>query len=763
MEMHGFNALDAWPQLLIKGVRWFKIDVAVVTRAACEAHSTFGQPGRGNASDCFTDGGETYCCLGLSGDTGSRPNLADAFNTTNDLLAFFADPANAPLLPSAPLPPGGRPLTIGLDGGGSPGGCLAGCAAAALFVDFLTRWGAIVAERKLAIVGANDVGFGSWFADVDTRCAAPGGCSGADAAIAALPFVSQAGQGWNVPSGAAAARFQVLNEDYDGFAACCASNCWAAAVAPSASQPWLWYEQTGQADFTAFIDRWQGCASLPAARRANISNELVLVSNMAPETLEVYSAPTRALGRGVNAGIAGAAPLTDPWLVAVGEGYALLAARAAGAAGAPTQLFITAAAPGAEPAPLGAPVLGGVVTAAPLTALAWASVAGDDDAAPAAAPYRLLLSAARSGAVAVHAFSPAAGAFADFAACAATPGACEWALPLPAGAALLAAAAACAPLPAALPAAPAALPCALLALVAAPGGGGATLLLSALAPGAPALANATLVRAPVDRGASLALVWNASAAAWDGLAVWSSSANNSGWPAPGGPGTRAYLYAAALAVTAAWPAGAAAAAPTVSVTVSPAPPAAGPPPRVGLGASPRLVASRFHGAAAVALVSTDGVCDAALYTNNADMWRCGLQIPAYDGNLFYSAFQTVPGLLQYDFGAMAAWHSLAAAGGARHLGVCSRDFAHGKFEAATSATAALLPWTAARDGAPPRDELAILVAHDAAALASVAPQWLLCGLPASTNKTGKGWSNLVWDAFSIPSLGDIEAMGGGVF
>jgi hypothetical protein len=184
---------------------------------------------------------------------------------------------------------------------------------------------------------------------------------------------------------------------------------------------------------------------------------------------------------------------------------------------------------------------------------------------------------------------------------------------------------------------------------------------------------------------------------------------------------------------------------------------------VGLGASPRLVAARFHGAAAVALVSTDGVCDAALYTNNADMWRCGLQIPAYDDNLFYSAFQTVPGLLQYDFGAMAAWQSLAAAGGARHLGVCSRDLAHGKFEAATSATAALLPWTAARDGAPPRDELAILVAHDAAALASVAPQWLLCGLPASTNKTGKGWSNLVWDAFSIPSLGDIEAMGGGVF
>ena len=63
IECHGFNALDAWPQLLAKGVRWFKIDVAVATRAACEAFSTFGAPGRGNASDCFTEGGAEYCCL----------------------------------------------------------------------------------------------------------------------------------------------------------------------------------------------------------------------------------------------------------------------------------------------------------------------------------------------------------------------------------------------------------------------------------------------------------------------------------------------------------------------------------------------------------------------------------------------------------------------------------------------------------------------------------------------------------------------------
>ena len=766
MEAHGFNALDTWPQLLAKGVRWMKIDVAVVTRAACAAHSTWGQAGRGNASDCFADGGTEYCCLGLSGDTGSRPALADAFNTTHDLLAFLDDAANAPLLPSAPLPAGGRPLVIGLDAGGSPGGCLAGCAAAKLFTDFLTGWAAVAARRQLAVVGANDVGFSGWFADLDTRCAAPGGCSGTDAVIQALPFVSQAGQGWSVPAGAAAARFQVLNEDYDGFAACCASDCWTAAVAPSAAYPWLWYEQTGQGDFLRMIRAWQGCAALPAARRANISNELVLVSNMAPEAVEVYSAPAAALGRGVNAALAGAAQLSDPWLVSVRagasggrgggdaappQGYALLAARAPGGV---TQLYQMAAAPGEAPAQMGA-ATPGVVVAEPLAALAWASVAGEDDGAPPNAPYRLLLSAGRGGAIAAHAYAPAAGAFADFAGCGA--GACEWAVPLPAGGELLAAAAACAALPQAVPQAPADLPCALLTLTAAPGSGGAVLALRMLAPAAPVLANATLVRARVDRGASLALVYNSTTAAWDGVAVYSSSANESGWPAPGGPGTRAYLYASSLAVAAAWPPGGGGP-PTASIAVAPAPPATGYPPRIGLGASPRLVASRFHGQAAALLVSVDGVCDAALYTNNADMWRCGLQLPTYDSNLFYSAFQTVPGLLQYDFGALGAWRDLAMAAGARHLGICSRNLAHGKFEAAVSASPALMPWTVSRDGAPPRDELALLVAHDAA-LPEVAPQWLLCGLPDS--KVGQNFTGLVWDAFSILSLDDIAAMGGG--
>ena len=235
MEAHGFNALDAWPQLLRKNVRWIKIDLALATRASCEAFSTFGKlPGRGNASECFSEGGAEYCCIALSGDTGSRPALLDPFNTTWDLIALLGDPASSAWLPALDA----HPLRLGLDAGGSPGGCLSGCAGAPLFRAFLLAWGALV-EKGLNVLGSNDNGFVGWFQQLDDQCGG-GGCSGDDAALAALPWVSQAGAAWRVPAGAAGGRFQVLNEDYDSFAKCCSGDCWEPSVAPSAKFPWLW-------------------------------------------------------------------------------------------------------------------------------------------------------------------------------------------------------------------------------------------------------------------------------------------------------------------------------------------------------------------------------------------------------------------------------------------------------------------------------------------------------------------------------------------
>ena len=113
IEVHGFNSLGTWPQLLLKQAGYFKIDVGFATRSACETFSTF--PATGQPSDCFSQGGEEYCCLALSGDTGSRPYLLDPFNTTTDLVAL--------LNTSTQLPHGSArqpQLLIGLDLAAAP-------------------------------------------------------------------------------------------------------------------------------------------------------------------------------------------------------------------------------------------------------------------------------------------------------------------------------------------------------------------------------------------------------------------------------------------------------------------------------------------------------------------------------------------------------------------------------------------------------------------------------------------------------------------
>lgn len=799
-ELHGFNSLDAWPQLLVKGARWLKVDIGVVTRASCEAFSSWAVTG--NRSLCFTERGVEYCCLGLSGDTGSRPNLLDPFNTTDELITFLASPSNAPLLPMLPLPAGARPLMIGLDAGGSPGGCISGCAAAPLFRSFLLQWAALLRTTRVAAYGANDNGFAGWFSDLDTACAT--GCAGDDAAIHGLPFVSQAGASWGVPPGPAAARVQVVNEDVTDFASCCKSNCWRDGVAQSAAFPWLWYEQTGQADFTSFVAEWRACATLPAARAANISSQLAMVSNMATEAFEVFSAPSNALGRGVNVGALGA-QYGRPWLLATPAGgsaageaaFVVLAATAANGSSSPApQLFLTRAAPGSAPghleraalplhaaasgvgsgaagatgAAVGARELaagaldvipgpgevsagsGGLMAEGQLVALSWAAVATYDEDTDTPSRYRLMLSATDDGLVTVCSFDTQEGAL--------SPVGSTWTVPLPVGGALLAGAVACtAPLSAPTPSASDtnALPCAFAAVTSAGtrGAGPLTLTVTALG-GGPALARALLTgphAPPADRGATVALVWDDAAGAFGGLAAWSTSANETGWLSPGGTGTRAYLYASALSLSLV---GVATGPPSAAtVASSPPPPPSGAPPRVGLGAVPRATAARVNGTAALLLTSTDGTCDAALYTNNADMLRCALALPAFDGNLFYSAFQTVPRLLQYDYAPLGAWRALVASNGTQHLSLCSRSIVHGKFERGTSASGALLPWAPALDGQPPRGaSFALLAAHDAGAPELPAPQWLLCGLPAE--KEG-----VVWDSFALVDVTAFEDLEGG--
>ena len=131
--------------------------------------------------------------------------------------------------------------------------------------------------------------------------------------------------------------------------------------------------------------------------------------------------------------------------------------------------------------------------------------------------------------------------------------------------------------------------------------------------------------------------------------------------------------------------------------------------------------------------------------NNADMSHCLLPLPSSDSNLFYSAFQTVPYTLQYDFGSVEAWRGLAEGSAPYpHLGICSTSLTHGKFELGASGSAALFPWMVTQAGGGGGNvtalEVGVLVAHEPAPQGALtAPQWLLCGLP--NTKQGLVWSN----------------------
>ena len=778
-QMHGFNSLGAWPQLLAKHQRLLKIDLGLATKASCEAFSTLGQPGRGSAADCFTQGGGAYCCLAMSGDTGSRPDLLDPFNTSYDLVSLLDDDAMQALLPhGAPSP---QPqMLIALDFGGSPSACLSGCPAAPLVRGFLTAAYAAIQRRNLSVAFALDSGIASWYEELDAACAG-GGCSAADAALAAMPWVAEGGAGW--PAGGASPRTRIVNDDYDSFQQCCASACW--QHAPTAF-PWQWYEQTGQADYEKMLAWWGGCASLPPALRAAPSTALTMVSNEAPEMAEVFSAPSGALGRGLNAPIPGSAGQTLPLTVAV---PLLGSGGGSGGGGAPERALLLlavlpraaglalyslphsgASPPGAPADALDSALLPALGAASPPVALAAAAVAGGDAGdAPSPAPALLLLALA-DGTLASAALDPATGRLLRFAACAsAAPsgGWCTWRLRLEPGAALLSAALLCSaapPLP--LPATVSALnaTCTVAALVAT-AGGGAEVRLAGLGEGGGGAGSGTPV-APralaVDKGGSLAVLWAGAGAAWEGLVVLASRApplapaasappaaaralpfalraNVSAGVEPRWDGARAYQYAAYVSLDAG--SGVVGVVPPVAAGVVPA--------RVGLGSTPRLAALRLRGANHVLLVSSDGQCSEGQYVNNADMSHCLLPLPASDANLFYAAFQTVPYTLQYDYAPLASWRRLAT--GALpypHLGICNPAVMHGKFELGASGAAALFPW-AVVDALPGGGnasaavEVGLVVAHEPAPQGALtAPQWLLCGLP--TTKEG-----LVWSSFQL--------------
>ena len=824
IEAHGFNDLNVWPQLLVKGVRWFKIDVGACTQSSCASFSTWNKvPGRGDESDCWSEGGTSYCCLCLRGDTSSRPNLLDPFNTTYDLVAFLDDASNQGFLPTET----DDELSIGLDFGAGPvfpgpSGCFFGCGAAPLIRKFILTFTTVAQKRGLAIRGSNDVGFGGWFQDLDSRCA-NGQCNADDLMLQAVPWVSQAGVGW--VSGTGSNRFQVLNDDYDGFENACKNAAW--STVPANITPWLWYEQTGQQDYLKMLGWWNTCNTLPPAKRADLTTQLVMVSNLAPEQMEVFSAPSGLTLRGENSEIFGAQTgYVQPWIIAVPSAastsgkvcgncdrFIILAAQSTTATPDGTQIWILPMTGRITPALSEALISTILPTGAdasknPVVAFFLSHCVGEDAIN---SPDAVLITAITSNGNATSViFDPSTASFTTPSSC--KGAACLWSVSLLPGNALVSAAIVCnSSIPATLPSSLSELPCVVVyAQANANGSGDLTLSSSTLLSGSPSLSTTTVAHSvSIDKGAGLTLAWNGAGSSFSGILLYASkfngtldniinmnktdmisalsegsklrlkslgvdvdtsfqsmearrtvidymtqqevslckskSSSTSTSSSITDDGTRAYIYGSSLDISVTW---SSSTTPTISAIIQPTPGTEGPPPRLAVGALPRLSSIRFNTSVLIMAMSTDGSCDAGIYVNNADMTRCGLPDPSFDDDPFYSTFQNVPFTVSYDYGMLSDWVNMVSYPGNGvngRLGMCNKFIQHGKIETGLRPTAAMFPWTVQylnSSDVNPHIEVGLLAVHDAS-VPSMPPQLLLCGEP--TSKKG-----LIWDSWRIP-------------
>lgn len=281
IEVHGFNDLGMWPQVLMKGVRWGKLDFSLCTRASCAAYSTWNTgPNTGNSSDCVSDGSTDLCCICLSGDAGTRPYVFDPFNTSYDLLGFLSDPTNRVIFPRASDP---NPLMLGMDWGGSTAQGIT----TPVISHFLLELQATIARLGLGIVPYGDAGLSGWLNTLDIECSNPGACTDQQLQLQALPWPTEAGPSLPPLSQDPYGRYCILNAPWSSFSDACKTSAWAAngALGRATSHPFLWYESTMQVEYEALLNESTHCATLPA-NRSNVNTGLVVVSNQASESEE---------------------------------------------------------------------------------------------------------------------------------------------------------------------------------------------------------------------------------------------------------------------------------------------------------------------------------------------------------------------------------------------------------------------------------------------------------------------------------------------
>jgi hypothetical protein len=290
IQNHGFNEPGLWPQILSKGVRWIKMDVSYCTVDTCVAFSTYGQPGRGNASDCWANvNGTELCCMCMRGDASSRPVLYSPFNTSYDVLNFLDDHFDAPYFHSENV------VHLALDYGGVPIDFF-NVTESAMLRHFLLGLRDRIAQYGLQFQPYFDDEMNGFFNALDLKCFS-GNCSGAELELQQLPWFSESGD--SLPTGAADPydRYRILNSNFADFPNDCATVSWNGSEVKAAAYPFMWWEPSNQGDMEKILDEWAACPSVPAAK-AGVNDGMTIVSNQGPEMLETYA--SSRIGRGLN-------------------------------------------------------------------------------------------------------------------------------------------------------------------------------------------------------------------------------------------------------------------------------------------------------------------------------------------------------------------------------------------------------------------------------------------------------------------------------
>jgi hypothetical protein len=322
-QAHSFNDVAGFRGLVMKGVRWFKVDAALCEKEACEAQSTFGQPGRGGEEDCVAVAGlaSPVCCICLRGDASARPALTQPFSTGWDLVKFFDADSTETLLKAAvrsdvaasastatstaSSPP--SLLYFGLSWGGQAGGSIFGHPSSSLVRTWLLALADVVRARDLPVRFYGDFLVRDWFLDLDKACidGLPS-CTGADRTfLAAFPpdrfFVEQPvpfRPDFQDPQ----LRVRLLNMDVGELPALCNGSAnaeWDVAMQRSSpGLPSAWWAVSSQREILRLFDVYAACRTLPPSRR-DPAFSLLAVSNVNPEMFEVFASSRMRRGLSV--------------------------------------------------------------------------------------------------------------------------------------------------------------------------------------------------------------------------------------------------------------------------------------------------------------------------------------------------------------------------------------------------------------------------------------------------------------------------------